>query len=85
MPFECFQEVSFLIPTNLQGMNITEAKNRLEKLGAEVNLVQLQIEDNMDVETGEYIHPLNTVISVEPAMGTFYVQTEGAAITLTYY
>ena len=79
------QEVSFLIPTNLQGMNITEAKNRLEKLGAEVNLVQLPIEDNMDVETGEYIHPLNTVISVEPAMGTFYVQTEGAAITLTYY
>ncbi len=79
------EEVSFLIPTNLQGMNITEAKNRLEKLGAEVSLVQLPIEENMDVETGEYINPLNTVISVEPAMGTFYVQTEGAVIVLKYY
>ncbi|MBQ7223106.1 MAG: protein kinase [Erysipelotrichaceae bacterium] len=79
------EEVSFLIPTNLQGMNITEAKNRLEKLGAEVSLVQLPIEENMDVETGEYINQLNTVISVEPAMGTFYVQTEGAVIVLKYY
>ena len=54
-------------------------------MGAVVQLVQLPVESNIDPETGENILPLGTVVTVMPQMGTFYTQSSGAYIELTYY
>ncbi|MDO4378859.1 MAG: protein kinase [Erysipelotrichia bacterium] len=75
---------SFLIPENIQGMNIEQAKNILEQMGAKVVFSQLKIEDNLD-EKGNYIYPPNTVVKTSPNWNTYYVQTESSTITIYYY
>ena len=77
--------VAFVIPANLEGKNVEQVKNELEAMGAVVQLVQLPVESNIDPETGENIVPLGTVVTVMPQMGTFYTQSSGAYIELTYY
>ena len=56
----------------------------VRKYGAKVMLNQLNIEDNLD-EDGNYIIPQGIVVSCSPVWGTYYVQTEGVVITLSYY
>ncbi len=75
---------SFLIPENIQGMSIEQAKNLLEQMGARVVFSQLKIEDNLD-EKGNYIYPPNTVVKTSPDWNTYYVQTESSTITIYYY
>lgn len=75
---------SFLIPENIQGMSIEQAKNTLEQLGAKIIFYQLNIEDNLD-EKGNYIYPPNTVVRTSPDWNTYYVQTETSTITIYYY
>ncbi len=82
--FDVATDISFMIPLSIDGMAIDEAKALLESMGAKVMLNQLNIEDNLD-ENGEYIIPQGIVVSCSPNWGTYYVQTEGAVITLSYY
>jgi beta-lactam-binding protein with PASTA domain len=82
--FDVATDVSFLIPLSIEGMGINEAKDLLESMGGKVVLNQLNIEDNLD-ENGDYIVPPGTVVGCSPSWGTYYVQTEGVVITLSYY
>ena len=82
--FDVATDISFMIPLSIEGMNVDEAKALLEEMGAKVMLDQLNIEDNLD-ENGDYIVPRGTVVSCSPSWGTYYVQTEGVVITLSYY
>ncbi|MGI6607973.1 MAG: Stk1 family PASTA domain-containing Ser/Thr kinase [Erysipelotrichaceae bacterium] len=82
--FDVATDISFMIPVSIEKMNVNEAKALLEEMGAVVMLQQLNIEDNLD-EDGNYIIPQGIVVSSSPNWGTYYVQTEGAAITLSYY
>ncbi|MDI9540980.1 MAG: Stk1 family PASTA domain-containing Ser/Thr kinase [Bacillota bacterium] len=82
--FDVATDISFMIPLSIEGMDINEAKELLESMGAKVMLNQLNIEDNLD-EDGNYIIPQGIVVSCSPVWGTYYVQTEGVVITLSYY
>ena len=75
---------AILLPNSIISMDVDQAKQLLEQLGAKVVLQQLKIEDNLD-ENGEYIYPLNTVVSCNPAVNTYYLQTESSFVTLYYY
>ena len=75
---------AILLPNSIISMDVDQAKQLLEQLGARVVLQQLKIEDNLD-ENGEYIYPLNTVVSCNPACNTYYLQTESSSVTLYYY
>lgn len=82
--FDVATDISFMIPLSIEGMNVNEAKALLEEMGAKVMLNQLNIEDNLD-ENGNYIIPQGIVVGCSPSWGTYYVQTEGVVITLSYY
>jgi serine/threonine protein kinase len=82
--FDVATDISFMIPLSIEGMNVNDAKTMLEEMGAKVMLNQLNIEDNLD-ENGDYIIPPGTVVSCSPSWGTYYVQTDGVVITLSYY
>ena len=83
--FTVTTSLAFVIPTNLEGRNVDIVKQELENQGAVVKLVQMPIENNIDPETGENIVPVGTVVSVMPEMGSYYTQSKGAYIELTYY
>lgn len=73
---------NFQIPHTVIGMNIDEAKNYLESMGAEVMLQgQEKPQNDSDVES----YSSATVIQCEPQVGTWYTQEEDTYITLTYY
>ena len=76
---------SFIIPTNIIGMDVNEAKKLLEGYGASVVLKQLPVEGNVDPETGKYIHKEGTVVSASPDVGQLYTQSRDNKITLSYY
>lgn len=82
LKFTVSGKVSFNIP-DLLGFNITIAQNQLVGLGA---IVELSILDTSSM-TPEQIALLskNTVISINPAPGTFYTQTDTTKIVLSYY
>lgn len=73
---------NFQIPHTVIGMNIDEAKNYLEAMGAEV-LLQGEEKPQNDSEVESY--QSSTVIQCEPQVGTWYTQEEESYITLTYY
>ena len=83
--FTVTTSLAFVIPTNLEGRSVDIVKQELESQGAVVKLVQMPIEENIDPNTGENIRPVGTVVSVMPEMGTYYTQSKGAYIELTYY
>ncbi len=76
-------ETEFVIPLNIVGMNVEEAKRVLEELGGEVALYPMSTE-GLSEEELEKIER-NVVIQVNPAGGSIYVQRDGVMITLYYY
>ncbi len=79
------EAVTFQIPASIIGLDVIEAKETVEELGGVVTLSQLSAEENIDVETGEYLYETGIVISCSPDYNTFYTQTTGNSITLYYY
>lgn len=73
---------NFQIPHTIIGMNIDEAKNYLEAMGAEVMLQgEEKPQNDSDVES----YQSSIVIQCDPQVGTWYTQEEDSYITLTYY
>ncbi len=73
---------NFQIPQSILGMNIDDAKNYLESLGASIMLEgEEKPENNGTVETALS----GVVIRCQPSVGTWYTQEEDNYITLTYY
>lgn len=74
---------SVIIPTEIEGMNIDEARTLLEGMGLQVVL------SNLDTSqlTQEEIDNLSTgiVIKSNPEIGQSYVQTDSSYVTLYYY
>ena len=74
---------SVIIPTEIDGMNIDEARTLLEGMGLQVVL------SNLDTSqlTQEEIDNLSTgiVIKSNPEIGQSYVQTDSSYVTLYYY
>ena len=68
---------------NYIGMPIQDAVNGLKDLGAKVETVKLSTE-SLTPEELEGIQ-LNVVIAQTPDSGTYYIQSEGKVVTLTYY
>lgn len=80
--FEVAGEKEFVM-SNYIGMPIQDAVNELKSLGAKVETVKLPTE-NLTPEELEGIQ-LNVVIAQTPDSGTYYIQSEGKVVTLTYY
>lgn len=68
---------------NLIGKPIEEAKKMLMDLGAKVELVKLSTEGMSEEELALIEH--NVVIEQSHEQGTYYIQSEGNKITLSYY
>ncbi len=82
--FEIADHVSYFISSSLKGRDVFEVKDELEAQGITVILEKLAIEENID-ENGDYIYALSTVVSTDPAFGTYYIQTDGEVLTIYYY
>ena len=80
--FEVAGEKEFVM-SNYIGMPVQDAANELKDLGAEVETVKLSTE-SLTPEELEGIQ-LNVVIAQTPDSGTYYIQSEGKVVTLTYY
>jgi serine/threonine-protein kinase len=76
--------VSFIVPLDLSGRPVGEAKSELEAMGAVVSLKALPAGDNIS-EAGSYLTEPETVVAVDPQEGTLYEQTAASTITLSYY
>ncbi|MBP3399531.1 MAG: Stk1 family PASTA domain-containing Ser/Thr kinase [Erysipelotrichaceae bacterium] len=77
------QYTTLVIPHSVLNMNIDEARQMLENMGAQVILSRL---DAPVVEEGQLSNVVyDVVVSVSPNTGTSYTQEEGAYITLYYY
>ena len=82
LKFTVAGKVSFNIP-DLIGFNITIAQNQLVGLGATVELNALDTSSMTEEQIA--LLSKNTVISINPAPGTFYTQTDKTKIVLNYY
>ncbi len=69
---------NFLIPNNISKMDINDAKENLESMGAKVMFENLEIPTDEDVEEG-------VVVKTSPSIGTWYTQEESNYITIYYY
>ncbi len=74
---------SIIIPLNIKGLSIEEAKAQLEALGAEVSLNTLDISGLTDDEKSFLDY--GVVIDTIPSIGTTYTQEEDTYIILNYY
>ncbi len=74
--------LEFLIPSDLIGKNVYEAKNQLEAMGATVLLNPMDRNALSEEELSKIT--FDTVIRYSPDSG-YYVQREGNYITLYYY
>lgn len=74
---------SIVIPFNIKGMMIEDAKTTLESLGAEVMLSTLDTSNLTDEEKANLSY--GVVIDTSPALGSAYTQEEGTYIILYYY
>jgi len=72
-----------MVIPGLIGVNIQDAKTMLEEMGAVVSLVKMSTEGLSEEELEELSY--NEVININPSVGSFYIQTQGAKITLYYY
>ena len=74
---------TLVIPHNIISMDVDEARQLLEDLGANVILSRL---DAPVVEEGQVSNVVyNVVVSTSPSTGTSYTQEQGAYITLYFY
>lgn len=80
--FTVASEKEFVV-INVVGLDIDEAKKKLEDMGGVVELVVLST-DNLSNEELDKIER-HVVIEQSPESGTYYIQSEGNVITLTYY
>lgn len=80
--FEVAGEKEFVMSSYI-GKNVEDAKAELESLGAKVELVSIPT-INLTPEELEGIQ-LNVVIAQTPESGSYYIQSEGKVVTLTYY
>lgn len=74
---------SIVVPFNLKGMNVDEAKGLLESLGAEVMLSTLDTSSLSEEEKANLAY--GVVIDTNPSMGVAYTQEEGTYIIIYYY
>ncbi|MFV0552202.1 MAG: Stk1 family PASTA domain-containing Ser/Thr kinase [Anaerorhabdus sp.] len=74
---------SIVIPFNIKGMMIEDAKTTLESLGAEVMLSTLDTSNLTEEEKANLSY--GVVIDTSPALGSAYTQEEGTYIILYYY
>lgn len=74
---------SIVIPFNIKGMMIEDAKTTLELLGAEVMLSTLDTSNLTEEEKANLSY--GVVIDTSPALGSAYTQEEGTYIILYYY
>lgn len=74
---------TFVIPFNIVGMDVIQAKELLESMGAEVVLSQLDTSEMTQDQIDNL--KVNVVIETLPVSGVAYTQSEGNTITLYYY
>ncbi len=70
---------NFLLPTQLNQMDIDEAKNLIESFGGKVMFQNLAIPD------GENEVQLGVVVKTSPSIGSWYTQEEDNYVTIFYY
>lgn len=74
---------SIVIPHNIKGMMIEDAKATLEELGADVMLSTLDTSNLTETEKANLAY--GVVIDTTPQLGSAYTQEEGTYIILYYY
>ncbi len=74
---------SIVIPLNIKGMEVEEARALLESMGAEVMLSTM--DTSMMTEDEKAHLEYGIVIDTNPSIGTTYTQEEGTYIILYYY
>ncbi|MFV0380544.1 MAG: Stk1 family PASTA domain-containing Ser/Thr kinase [Anaerorhabdus sp.] len=74
---------SIIIPLNIKGKDIEEAKTQLEEMGAEVMLSTL--DTTLMSEQEKKFLEYGVVIDTNPTVGSSYTQEEGTYIILYYY
>lgn len=89
-PFKRFEltlvvsgEKETIIPNNIIGMNILDAKQELEKDGISVKISKLNVSSvhSSLIDTLEY----DVVVRSTPGAGSYYVQTSSSVVELFYY
>ncbi len=74
---------TLVIPHNIMNMDVDEARQLLENMGAHVILSRLDAPTVEEGQTSDIVY--NVVVSTSPSTGTSYTQEQGAYITLYFY
>ena len=74
---------TLVIPHNIMNMDVDEARQLLENMGAHVILSRLDAPAVEEDQTSDIVY--NVVVSTSPSTGTSYTQEQGAYITLYFY
>lgn len=74
---------TLVIPHNIMNMDVDEARQLLENMGAHVILSRLDAPAVEEGQTSDIVY--NVVVSTSPSTGTSYTQEQGAYITLYFY
>ena len=74
---------TLVIPHNIMNMDVDEARQLLENMGAHVILSRLDAPTVEEGQTSDIVY--NVVVSTSPSTGTSYTPEQGAHITLYFY